>query len=196
MVRQGLNTFLVQAEKNYQDWLLISDSDTSQKNKDLCETIKIARILAITEVRNKSKRNKKQEDANGRDGLRKEADMGTDDNPPDFDQKEQEIFERHTRWQQPPWELEKHYKTVWDNKWKRFLRNRGFAVFVGLWLIAPMLIMTLHPSKISNLLTASFFIIAAGVALAWFMDGAEPKDIVPTAAAYAAVLVVFVGVKN
>lgn len=175
---------------------MISDSDAYEKNKDLCDTITPARILAITEARNEEKRNNKQEAASNGDGPKKEADPGTEDKALNFDQREQEIFERHTRWPQPPWELSMHYQTVWDKKRKRFLKNSGFAVFGGLWLIAPMLIMTLHPSKLSNLLTASFFIIAAGVALAWFMDGAEPKDIVSTAAAYAAVLVVFVGVQQ
>ena len=37
------------------------------------------------------------------------------------------------------------------------------------------------------------FIFAMGVALTWFMDTAEPKDIIAATAAYAAVLVIFVG---
>jgi hypothetical protein len=59
-----------------------------------------------------------------------------------------------------------------------------------------MLIMILHPSKLTNLLTTSMFIIAVGLAIGWFMDGAEPKDIVSNTVAYAALLVVFVGVGN
>lgn len=67
------------------------------------------------------------------------------------------------------------------------------AVGGGLALIAPMLIMTLHPTKLTRLLTSSCFIIAVAVALAAFMDTAEPKDIIASTAAYAAVLVIFVG---
>ena len=68
------------------------------------------------------------------------------------------------------------------------------AVGGGLALIAPMLIMTLHPTKLTRLLTSSCFIIVVAVALAAFMDTAEPKDIIASTAAYAAVLVIFVGV--
>jgi hypothetical protein len=38
------------------------------------------------------------------------------------------------------------------------------------------------------------FVVAVGVILAWWMDDAQDKDIVTATAAYAAVLVVFVGV--
>jgi hypothetical protein len=68
------------------------------------------------------------------------------------------------------------------------------AVGGGLALIAPMLIMTLHPTKLTRLLTSSCFMIVVAVALAAFMDTAEPKDIIASTAAYAAVLVIFVGV--
>jgi len=67
------------------------------------------------------------------------------------------------------------------------------AVAAGLALIAPMLIMTLHPSKITSLATASIFIVLVAVVLAYTMEDAQNKDIVGATAAYAAVLVVFVG---
>jgi hypothetical protein len=38
-------------------------------------------------------------------------------------------------------------------------------------------------------------VLAVAVSLAWFMDTAEPKDIIGAIAAYAVVLVVFVGVR-
>lgn len=56
-----------------------------------------------------------------------------------------------------------------------------------------MMIMALHPSKLTSLLTTSVFTVAVAVALAVFMSDASPKDVVGATAAYAAVLVVFVG---
>jgi di/tricarboxylate transporter len=73
--------------------------------------------------------------------------------------------------------------------WTRFLIS-GSA---GLALIAPMLIMTLRPSKHMALVTTSVFVVAVAVLLAWVMEDAQNKDIVAATAAYAAVLVVFVG---
>lgn len=67
------------------------------------------------------------------------------------------------------------------------------AIFGGLALVAPMLIMTLHPTRLTLLLTTSSFVFTVGVVLAWSMDTAEPKDIIGATAAYAAVLVIFVG---
>jgi hypothetical protein len=56
-----------------------------------------------------------------------------------------------------------------------------------------MLIMTLHPTRLTALLTSSLCIFAVAAILAGVMNTAEPKDIVGATAAYAAVLVVFVG---
>jgi VIT1/CCC1 family predicted Fe2+/Mn2+ transporter len=64
----------------------------------------------------------------------------------------------------------------------------------GFALLVPMLIMTLHSSKVTSLVTTSVFVLAGAVSLAWFMDTAEPKDTIGATVAYAAVLVVFVGV--
>jgi membrane protein implicated in regulation of membrane protease activity len=69
----------------------------------------------------------------------------------------------------------------------------AFALFGGVALVAPMLIMTLYPSKLTALLTTSLFVIAVAVLLAWRMKDAQNKDIVGATAAYAAVLAVFVG---
>ena len=56
-----------------------------------------------------------------------------------------------------------------------------------------MLIMSLHPTKLTQLLTASLFVVSIALILAWLMDDAERKDVIVATAAYAAVLVVFVG---
>lgn len=85
---------------------------------------------------------------------------------------------------------------VWADKkrtWDAFLSRLYMALFGGLALTVPMLIMTLHQSKVTSLVTTSVFVIAVAVALAWFMKDAQAKDIIGATAAYAAVLVVFVG---
>ena len=67
------------------------------------------------------------------------------------------------------------------------------ALAGGLAFIAPMLIMVLHPTRLTRLLTSSLFVVFVATALAVFMEDADPKDVVAVTAAYAAVLVVFVG---
>jgi hypothetical protein len=76
---------------------------------------------------------------------------------------------------------------------KRFWSNLKMAVFGGSALIVPMLIMTLHQTKLTSLLTTSLFVLAVAAILAVVMKTAEPKDIVGATAGYAAVLVVFIG---
>ena len=75
----------------------------------------------------------------------------------------------------------------------RLLRKIGAAVFGGLALIAPMLIMLLHPSIITVTVTTSVFVLVVSFLVAIAMKDTEPKDVVAATAAYAAVLVVFVG---
>ncbi|RSM14633.1 hypothetical protein CEP52_001164 [Fusarium oligoseptatum] len=74
-----------------------------------------------------------------------------------------------------------------------FLGRSTMAIFGGAALVVPMLIMSLRPSKLTGLLTTSHFVVGVAVALAWFMKDAGPRDILAATAAYAAVLVVFVG---
>jgi hypothetical protein len=69
----------------------------------------------------------------------------------------------------------------------------AMALGGGFALVIPMLIMVLHPSKITNLVTTASFVLVVAVGLAVVMTSSEPKDIVACTAAYAAVLVVFVG---
>jgi VIT1/CCC1 family predicted Fe2+/Mn2+ transporter len=80
-----------------------------------------------------------------------------------------------------------------EKMWQAFVSRLAMALFGGAALIAPMLIMALHQSKLTSLLTTSLFVIAVAVMLAWWMEDATNKDIVGATAAYAAVLVVFVG---
>lgn len=76
---------------------------------------------------------------------------------------------------------------------KGFLSRVKMALFGGISLIAPMLIMRLHPTLLTQLLTTSVFVLAVAVVLAWYMSDAKKQEILGATAAYAAVLVVFVG---
>jgi len=73
--------------------------------------------------------------------------------------------------------------------WARLL----IALGGGLALIGPMLIMVLHPEKLTALITTSCSVVGVAVVLAVVMRDSQPKDIVAFTAAYTAVLVVFIG---
>jgi hypothetical protein len=64
----------------------------------------------------------------------------------------------------------------------------------GVALVGPMLIMVLRPTRLTVVLTPSVCVIATAICLAIFMVDSQPKDVLACTAAYAAVLVVFVGV--
>ncbi|KAF4632146.1 hypothetical protein G7Y89_g5973 [Cudoniella acicularis] len=74
-----------------------------------------------------------------------------------------------------------------------FSERLSMACFGGWALIAPMLIMTLVPGKHTALITASISTLLFAFILALFADGSMGKDVLAATAAYAAVLVVFVG---
>jgi len=66
------------------------------------------------------------------------------------------------------------------------------AIFGALALLAPMLIMTLSPTKLTALITTTAFVMVVAVILSVTMTTAENKDILGATAAYAAVLIIFV----
>lgn len=67
------------------------------------------------------------------------------------------------------------------------------ALFGGIALIVPMLIMALHPTLIVALITASAATIIFAIILGFGARDSSGKDVLAATAAYAAVLVVFVG---
>jgi hypothetical protein len=73
-----------------------------------------------------------------------------------------------------------------------FLRRLRMAFFGGVSLIAPMLIMVLHKDILTTLLTTSVSVLLFGFAVAAFSTE-SPETVLAVVAAYAAVLVVFVG---
>lgn len=56
------------------------------------------------------------------------------------------------------------------------------ALFGGLALIVPMLIMARHPTQLTTLLTTSTFVLVVVMLLAALMDSAESKDVVTATA--------------
>ena len=67
------------------------------------------------------------------------------------------------------------------------------ALFGGIALIGPMLIMTLHQSRNTSLITASVATFLFALVIAFAARDSAGKDVLAITAAYAAVLVVFVG---
>ncbi|KAI0870849.1 hypothetical protein GGS24DRAFT_492692 [Hypoxylon argillaceum] len=66
------------------------------------------------------------------------------------------------------------------------------AAIAGFFLIAPMWLMVLHNTLYTSLVSATAFVTVFGLVLAWFLD--TRKEVMSGTAAYAAVLVVFVGI--
>lgn len=60
-------------------------------------------------------------------------------------------------------------------------------------LLLPMVIMIMYPGQFSSLMTTYCFVFVVAIALAFLLRDSQPKDIFACVAAYAAVLVVFVG---
>jgi hypothetical protein len=89
-----------------------------------------------------------------------------------------------------------HEEKTEKQRTKEFFDRLGMALFGGAVLIAPMLIMRLHPTLVTELVTTSVFVLAFGIILAWFMTDGDRKDVLGATAAYAAVLVVFIGTSS
>ncbi|KAH6703239.1 hypothetical protein BKA61DRAFT_680859 [Leptodontidium sp. MPI-SDFR-AT-0119] len=79
------------------------------------------------------------------------------------------------------------------NEWATSFTSRIGAAFLGgLALIAPMLIMSVHEATMKNLITTCVAVVLVSGLLAWFSTGPW-NDVVGLTAAYAAVLVVYIG---
>ena len=76
---------------------------------------------------------------------------------------------------------------------RAFTQRIVMALFGGVAVIGPMLIMTLHPSRNTSLITVSLATFLFALLLANIAKDSAGKDVLGVTAAYAAVLVVFVG---
>jgi hypothetical protein len=69
----------------------------------------------------------------------------------------------------------------------------SIAIFGGVAVLAPMLIMSFSPSRTKSLITVSIFVIWFACTIAMNAKKASDSDLLSATAAYAAVLIVFVG---
>lgn len=76
---------------------------------------------------------------------------------------------------------------------KALLQRLAMGLFGGVALICPVVIMVLHPSQNTNLITVSLATIVFVMLLAVCATDSTGKDVLEATAAYAAVLVVFFG---
>ncbi|CZR57810.1 uncharacterized protein PAC_07699 [Phialocephala subalpina] len=74
-----------------------------------------------------------------------------------------------------------------------FTQRLFMGVFGGIALIGPVLIMRLHASENTSLITVSVATILFAIALAFGASDSTGKDVLAATAAYTAVLVVFIG---
>ena len=74
---------------------------------------------------------------------------------------------------------------------ERHLERLAMAILGGVFLVASMLIMVLHPSLVTSLVTSCVFVFAFSVIISHSPE--MPFDVLSATVAYAAVLVVFVG---
>ncbi|CAI7633575.1 unnamed protein product [Penicillium glandicola] len=84
--------------------------------------------------------------------------------------------------------LKSKQSELWDRLWMGFCG--------GLALIAPMLLMVLHKDQVTTLATASIATMLFAVGLAYFGSNLKGQEVLASVAAYAAVLVVFVGTNS
>ncbi|KAI0440466.1 hypothetical protein F4803DRAFT_527107 [Xylaria telfairii] len=73
-----------------------------------------------------------------------------------------------------------------------FRKRIAIAAIAGFFLLGPMWLMVLHNTLYTCLVSTTVSVTAFGIILAYFLD--SPKEVMSGTAAYAAVLVVFVGV--
>ncbi|KAF4833811.1 hypothetical protein CGCTS75_v003659 [Colletotrichum tropicale] len=79
--------------------------------------------------------------------------------------------------------------------WYRAFKERiVIAATGGAFMVGPMWIMVLNGGLYTSLISTTAFVAAFGVLMAYFLI--EAKDVLASTAAYAAVLVVFVGTSN
>lgn len=85
-------------------------------------------------------------------------------------------------------------ENVKESEWKNFRRRLEMATIGGIFLLVPMWLMVLHRTKYTALISTTVFVAFFGLIMARFLD--RDMDVLSSTAAYAAVLVVFVGLNT
>ena len=78
-----------------------------------------------------------------------------------------------------------------QTKVKALVTRLAMAAIAWVFIVGPMLLMVLNNTQLTALLTTSVCVFAFGILMAKALD--KPFDVLSATAAYAAVLVVFVG---
>jgi hypothetical protein len=85
-------------------------------------------------------------------------------------------------------------ENIKNSEWRNFRRRLEMAVFGGVFLLGPMWLMVLHRTKYTALGSTTAFVIVFGAVMVKYLD--KEMDVLSATAAYAAVLVVFVGLNT
>lgn len=122
----------------------------------------------------------------GQDQLEKDMrqltkDNGSPDDPDDPDYSGDPAFRSEKR-------LLMNFKEIREVYKGRFT----MSMIGGLFIIGPMLVMVLHPGLVTSLVTTSVCVFLCGLAMSMVLFE-RPYDVIAGTAAYAAVLVVFIG---
>jgi len=72
--------------------------------------------------------------------------------------------------------------------------NAAMAILGGLFLVGPMWLMVLHKTLYTGLVATTVCVVVFGIVMALLLE--NPTDVLSGTAAYAAVLVVFVGLSH
>lgn len=88
-------------------------------------------------------------------------------------------------------------RASWNRKkeFKEKVTRYLMALLGGSALVGPMILLTLHKSTLTSLLTVSLCVFVFAYLMAYYSD-LKPFELLSTTAAYAAVLVVFVGTSS
>jgi hypothetical protein len=86
------------------------------------------------------------------------------------------------------------HKSVESSETRSFYKRLGIATLGGVFLLAPMWLMVLHHTLYTALVSTTVSVVVFGLVMAWFLENVS--DVALSTAAYAAVLVVFVGLNT
>ncbi|KUI61458.1 hypothetical protein VP1G_08648 [Cytospora mali] len=75
--------------------------------------------------------------------------------------------------------------------WKGFQERCQLAAIGGVFMLGPMWLMVLHKTLYTGLITTTVCVVIFGFLGSWWLE--KPMDVLSATAAYAAVLVAFVG---
>lgn len=81
-----------------------------------------------------------------------------------------------------------------ESEAENFRKRLAIAATGAFFLLAPMWLMVLHRTLYTALVSTTVFVILFGFIMAWYLEG--EMDVMSSTAAYAAVLVVFVGLNT